>query len=130
MVLYTPPNPNGTRKSCQNCMQWMPGDNQCWLMDDDVVVPAEGICGYHLFGRPSVGQDNGENTRRPEMQLVEPENAGFDHIAGGVSCDTCLHYEGYSLREGKCAIVVDPDTGTSLTVESLACCTFWTSRDA
>lgn len=127
MVLLTQPNPNGTRKSCQNCCHWMASDNQCWLMDGDIVVPAEAICGYHVFGRPQPG-GNGEQTRRPDMVPVTPEDAGFDQIAGGVSCDRCAHYTKHSPEEGSCAVVVNPDAGNDMTVHARACCTWWTYR--
>lgn len=142
-VLYTGPNPDGTRKTCQRCCHWMASDNQCWLMDGDVVVPAEAICNYFIYGRPNPG-GNGEQTRRPDMVPVVPEMAGFDHVAGGTSCDRCRHFTpsggasvarvargakqalgGLYASPGQCSAVEDPDTQADFAVDALGRCAHW-----
>lgn len=125
-ALYARPNPDGTRKACQNCVQWVESAEQCLLMDEDVVVPAEAICGYHVFGKLSDGVAEMILQQRT-IAPIDPEFSGFD-TAGGTSCDRCAHYAAMSPADGKCKLLLDPDEDTDFTVEPLACCAHWVSN--
>lgn len=118
-VLYTQPNSDNTRKSCHNCTHWISVGQECFLFDADVVVPADAICGYHIFGRPYA------TAPERSLQTVDPEFAGFDHVRGGTSCDRCAFYKRLSPADGTCSVVVDPDEGNDYTVAALGCCTMW-----
>lgn len=125
-ALYTRPNPSGTRKSCGNCIHWIADEAQCRLMDEDIVVPGDAICGYHVFGRPLSGAVAADLRR--DMQPVDPEFSGFDRVPGGVSCDRCAHFERVDPLAGKCELLMDPDTGADFEVDALACCAHWVTH--
>jgi hypothetical protein len=102
-VVYTPPNPDASRKSCGNCMMWV---------DDDV-------CGYHIYGEPMA-----EWMGHPGMQPVQQEYSGLETVEGGTSCDSCRYYDGDEV-EGTCRAVIIP--GSLAPVQALGCCARWES---
>ncbi len=118
-VLYAPPNPDGSRKKCENCAHWY-AKNECLIMAPSVVVPGDAICGYHVFGAPDkIGE------RSAGLEPVLPENAGFEQTEDGTSCDLCKFYDaGKGAKSGKCRAVADPDGGSAL-VQALGCCARW-----
>ena len=65
-VLYAEPNPDGSRKLCQNCFMWS-ADDRCSIHDKDLKVTAEMICGYHVYGAPME-----ERVFHPGLEPVEP----------------------------------------------------------
>lgn len=126
-VLYVHPNPNGTRKMCQNCVLWMPQQTQCFIHDSDVAVPEDAICGYHVFGKPIEGETP---LSRENMDPVSPELSGLERIPGGTSCDLCRYYEPQGGTQGVCHAVrgFEPEEETAV-VEALGCCTRWTESE-
>lgn len=122
-VLYSPPNPNGTRKACMNCVLWFASDENCLIHDMDVVAPADAICGYHVFGSPMPGA----YVQHPGMMPVTPELSGLIQVTGGTSCDRCHWYRKRSGTEGTCVAVreLDGESDTDALVSGLGCCTRW-----
>lgn len=119
-VLYSEPNPNSSRKQCKNCFLFMPGMKQCVIHDSDVPIAEDMICGYHVYGQPSVVELSREN-----MEPVKPEFSGLERVKRGASCDTCDHYSARGQQSGVCRAVRD-DAGEKAQVEALGCCTRWT----
>jgi len=117
-VLYTPPNPDLSRKMCGNCSGWV-RNKSCKIHAPDVVVPADGICGYHMFGTPHT--DRG--SEHPNLQYADPEMSGLEQVPGGVSCDRCRFYTMVGGDFGTCAAVVAD--GARASVAARGCCTRW-----
>ncbi len=127
-VLYAHPNPDGTRKSCGNCVMWMADMEQCHIHDSDVSVLVDAICGYHVFGTPMTGVSN---LSRENMDPVEPELSGLERVPGGISCDRCKYYVQAGQQQGKCRAVrvTNAPEAPSALVASLGCCTLWTEKE-
>jgi hypothetical protein len=124
-ALYTPPNPDGTRKQCQNCVMWVASDQQCFIHDADVVVPPDAVCGYHVYGTPQPGGLPGELVRE-NLQPVTPELSGLIQVPGGTSCDTCHYYTPAGRLSGLCQALHDPETPEEpAAVAALGCCARW-----
>ena len=125
-VLLAHPNPDGSRKSCVNCMMWARTD-QCAVHDPDLIITADHVCGYHVFGEPmEVMSDH------PGIQHVDPDYSGLDLVPGGTSCDLCIYYEAigenYEAADedgGWCHQVSAPDMGPPAPVGPLMCCAAW-----
>lgn len=118
-VLYAHPNPDGSRKSCGNCSGWV-RTQSCKIHDPAVAVPADGICGYHIYGSPHSIRGSEHN----RIQYVDPESSGLEQVQGGTSCDRCLYYKGQSEVAGVCHAVV-MEGNVEAVVEALGCCTRW-----
>lgn len=118
-VLLADPNPDGSRKSCGNCMMWA-HSNQCNIYDPGLEITADQICGYHVFGEPME-----EVMEHPGIQYQSPEYGGLESVPGGTSCDICKYYEAEEDR-GLCHAVADPESGSPPTpVLALQCCARW-----
>lgn len=119
-VLYTPPNPDGSPKMCQNCIMWSQ-DQRCSIFPADFNVPHDGICGYHVFGQPMETRPD-----HPGMMPVDPELAGFDIIAQGTYCGSCIYYEHKSGEKGVChAVAKEKDAKPPQPVDFMGCCARW-----
>lgn len=117
-VLYARPNPDGSRKACENCMFWA-RSNQCAIHSRDLTIGASAICGYHVFGQPTkVREDRGQDP-------IEPELSGLAQVPGGTSCDTCRWYEGRAAG-GLCNAVSNGEGGRA-SVDAKGCCARWQS---
>jgi len=114
-ILYAPPNPDGSRKQCGNCIMWSK-DNKCTIHSADVEVTENSICGYHVFGNPMP-----ERMEHEGMMPVTPALSGLEVIQGGTSCDICMYH---FPDEGKCLGAVGAD-GKLLDVEPKGCCSRW-----
>jgi hypothetical protein len=111
-VSYSPPNPGGSRKKCENCFLWS-RDERCSILPVDTHVGEEYVCSYHCHGKPS------EKRRDLGATPLTPKLAGLYETDGGTSCDTCEHYQ-----EGKCmAVNGHPD------VDAKGCCARWSPKD-
>lgn len=117
-LLYAPPNPDKTTKSCQNCVQWLASDQQCGIHSPAVAAPPDGICGYHVWGEP----DGGSARARGKIMWVEVQDSGLEQVPGGASCSTCAW-----LRGSTCAAARD-EHGGAAQVEQLGCCVRWEAR--
>lgn len=119
-VLYARPNPDGSRKMCANCMMWSMQDEKCSIHREDLHVPPEGVCGYHVYGLPM-------QMRMPHEDLdpVEEATSGFDIIPGGTSCDICVYYEPTGKTKGLCHAVAKADRHPPQPVQALGCCARW-----
>ncbi len=124
-VLYVAPNPDKTRKMCENCFMWQSARQTCMIHDPGVIVVADMVCGYHVFGKP---QTNGCVLQ--DAQFVEPETSGLEQVPGGTSCDNCKNYRRHATTQGSCVAVADPeDPNADAMVEALGCCTRWRAAD-
>lgn len=122
-VLYTPPNADGSRKKCANCTLYESPPRTCMIHAADVLVEADDVCGYHVYGRPLDGATSGH---REFMQAVDPELSGLAKVPGGTSCDTCAHYTPSGTLAGTCGAVSDPEEDAPALVQPLGCCARWT----
>jgi hypothetical protein len=137
-ALYSRPNPDKTRKMCQNCIFWKAGADQCLLHDSDVMVVADSICWHHVFGQSiqdAVDADNNgawtSSINMANMEPVEPQFSGLRQVPDGVSCDGCRHYEVTGQASGTCAVLADPEEPEEhFPVEPLASCARWEAADA
>lgn len=125
-VLYTPQNPDGTRKQCQNCVLWISEHQaECCIHDPTVFVPPDAICGYHVFGPPRSVRDATMNG----VEFVAPETSGLEEVQGGTACEGCVHYTPTNITSGVCGAVAEaeePDVGAI--VDARGCCTMWTGK--
>lgn len=117
-VVYTPPNPDASRKSCGNCMMWVETE-QCAIHDPELGILDDDVCGYHIYGEPMA-----EWMDHPGMQPVQPEHSGLETVEGGTSCDNCRYYNGDEV-EGVCQAVAAPGSLEPAPVQSLGCCARW-----
>lgn len=116
-VLYAPPNPDGSRKRCENCFAWVKGKNRCLYFKSDVSVKKDDICNLHVYGRPRTEWiDHG-------IDPLTPKSVGLvKAVDDGTSCDTCKYFDyGYCK-----AVEVD---GKSAKVDKLGCCARWVRKE-
>ena len=119
-VLYAPPNPDDTAKMCANCIMWSFQDQRCTIHPEDLEVPYNAICGYHVYGQPmELRMDH------PGMAPVDPKLSGFDIVPNGTYCGSCAFYEPTSDLKGNCWAVAKPDGKPPQKVEFMGCCTRW-----
>lgn len=125
-VLYAAPNPDGTRKQCQNCVMWISEhQSECCIHAPDVFVPPDAICGYHVFGPPRSVRDETMNG----VEFVAPETSGLEQVEGGTACEGCVNYTPTNITGGTCMAVDEADTpGFSANVDARGCCTLWTGK--
>lgn len=130
-VLYAHPNPDGSRKKCENCMMFISGEKQCEVHDVNIVVTKEHTCGYHVFGK-----SHPKRMHKPDgvhLDAVDPKHSGLDLIKGGTSCDICEYYKNPKNGTGTCIAVqvgvgAEGSTGKLATVEAMGCCARWESK--
>ncbi len=129
-TLYSPPNPDSTRKKCQNCLFWLLRE-RCFLHDTNVIATADSVCGYHVYGEP-FGADV---PRRENVMVVTPELSGLEQVPDGTSCESCAHYQATpGSASGVCqALYDDPemagDAAIHSVVQALGCCCAWTAQE-
>lgn len=139
-VLYSPPNPDGTRKRCSNCVFWLGytgptmshdhaapapgGREECFLHAADVITTASMVCGYHVFGS---GLQGAARPPRENMAPVLPEYSGLMQPEDGSSCDCCSYFTGVSSLEGTCGVASEPDEPEPMAalVHKNGCCAAW-----
>lgn len=115
-VLYAKPNPDGSRKRCDNCWMWTQSDKGCLAFTKDYVgkVDKDDICGLHVYGTPRYGWQDMDQTQDADL-------AGFEKSVGdGTSCDKCEYIHG----NGLCHKVQD-GKGNDAPVEAKGCCAAW-----
>lgn len=130
-VLYAHPNPDGSRKKCDNCMMFISGEKQCEIHDINIVVTKEDVCGYHVYGKT-----HPKRMHKPDnvhLQAVDPKHSGLAKVPGGTSCGTCEYFKNSKNGKGTCIVVQegvgeDESTGKLATVEALGCCARWKSK--
>ena len=123
-VLYSGPNPDGTRKMCLNCMMYAANDRTCNIHAPNVEVAPMAICGYHVYGYPME-----ERMEHPGIVYVDPALSGLEVIPGGTSCDICIYYAPTSREKGLChAVAKEKDGLPPQPVEALGCCSRWEPR--
>ena len=119
-VVYAPPNPDGSRKSCASCFLYVQPTRQCAIHDPGLPVSPDAVCSYHVFGSP------GDGLPRVNVEPVRPEHSGLERVPGGTSCDRCSHYSPLGATRGSCAAVRGSDEGEEQAqVEALGCCSRW-----
>ena len=127
-VLYVGPNPDGSRKSCANCMMWASKDKQCEIHDYNIMVTKDHTCGYYVHGKP-----HPKRMHKPDgvhLSPVDPKHSGLAEVKGGTSCDNCEYYRKINDGKGTC-IAVQVGVGESgaagklATVEAKGCCARW-----
>lgn len=118
-VLYAKPNPDGSKKKCDNCVLWVT-NNSCLIHSKNTKVNGSMVCGYHVFGTPAT-----EWRDLPGIQPVEADTSGLEEVGDGTSCDTCMFYD-----NGKCMAVASENGGTPpVDVEPKGCCARWTAPE-
>lgn len=122
-VLYAPPNPDRSRKMCQNCMLWHASDQQCVVHTRDFIAAPSGVCGYHLFGRP-----DGNSGYGGAFGDLSADQTGYVETQAGTSCDLCVNYVLGPAGQGTCRAVRELDGDMDAVVAALGCCTLWESQ--
>lgn len=86
-ALYVGPNPDGSRKSCANCMMWS-RDNRCTIHAADLKITGDMVCGYHVYGDPL-----DKRIDHLGLDAVTPKESGLIVAPkGGTSCDNCYFF--------------------------------------
>jgi len=147
-ALYSPPNPDMTRKRCANCVFWLGGmgpagaeggeggegarggREACFLHEENVIVTADMICGYHVFG---VSLGASVLPIRENLQAVTPELSGLEQVPDGTSCDNCRNYTPTPGHpSGLCQALYEPDSTAEYpvhpVVQNLGCCCAWAAQ--
>lgn len=123
-VLYTRPNPDNSRKKCENCMMWIRNLKQCEIHASNIMVTADHVCGYHVFGKPH--NDRMHHDDNVALQPVDPATSGLELVKGGTSCDNCEYFNRIDKSKGKCKVVqID---GEHAIVDAKGCCARWDSK--
>lgn len=124
--LYKQPNPDGTRKLCANCHEWLSQLQACKIHDEAALATADSVCGYHVYGTPSPI----EEFSRGNMLAIQPEYSGLRQVVGGASCDLCTHYQRGGSLQGACLATQDFDEiGTNPVVAALGFCARFEAQD-
>lgn len=130
-VLYVHPNPDGSRKKCDNCMMFISGEKQCEIHDVNIAVTKDMTCGYHVYGKvhaKRMHQPDGEH-----LDAVDPKHSGLAEVKGGTSCNICEYYRKIDDGKGTCLVVQvgvgeSGSAGKLATVEALGCCARWEKK--
>ncbi len=117
-VVYTPPNPDGSRKLCNNCCLYVRPAFRCILHAKSQVVIPHAVCGYHVFGRVLEAQPAGFLAL-----ALTPQQSGLIPTTG-TSCDRCVWYEPTRGKAGGVCHGAQED-GEPAPVEALGCCSRW-----
>lgn len=104
-ALYRHPDPDGSRKSCGNCIMWVSGEARCVIHERNQVVESQQMCGYHIFGQPMTKWED-----HPGIQPVTPDISGLRWAGPGVACASCKFYRRHDDVSGLCVGVSDPKT--------------------
>lgn len=120
-VLYSDPNPDGSRKNCKNCVMMASQTNECYIFDPEFKVKPDWVCGYHVYG-----EQMREFRYRLPIHPAIPEKSGYVEAKEGSSCDLCKYYDKIDQDSGKCAAVYE--SGKPATVAALGCCTRWVMK--
>lgn len=108
-VLYAKPNLDGS------------ADERCSIHPKSLKVPAQAICGYHVFGVPMETR-----VEHPGMDPVDPALSGFaEDVGEGTYCGSCIYYEPTSEKEGNCWAVASKDRHPPQEVAFMGCCARW-----
>lgn len=120
-ALYTPPNPDGTRKKCSSCFMFVKGKDRC-LIHGNQDVDEDDVCGYHVFGKPQTEQIAGIQELDKSMTGFLCKGDGDKTPDEGTSCESCKHYTGNATK-GTCGLLRGkPD------VEAKGCCARWRTK--
>lgn len=130
-VLYAHPNPNGSRKTCNNCMMFISAEKQCEIHNVNIVVTKDHVCGYHVYGKT-----HPKRMHQPDgvhLDAVDPKHSGLDIVKGGTSCDNCEYYKNPKNGKGTCIVVqegmgAEGSTGKLAIVEGKGCCARWEKK--
>ena len=114
-VVYTPPNPDESRKYCGNCFMWSK-DEHCLIFSKDKKVVKYGVCNYHIYGKSKDVWISGAEPLNPKL-------AGFLETKKGTSCDICNWYN----DDSTCSIVVD-EKYEYADVQLKGCCSRWQNK--
>ncbi len=122
-VLYQPPNPDGSRKRCDNCCMFLPNglSPRCFIHAADKFISSQMVCGYHVYGTPMAVHPRVGRA----VPGVEPELSGLIWTLG-TSCDRCVWYQAEDEDTGLCMSVREGDGPAE--VEALGCCARWTNE--
>ena len=80
-ALYRPSNPDGTRKSCGNCVLWVSQEGRCLIHAQDVPIESSDMCGYHVYGQPQTAAGT-----FPGIAPIDPALSGLRRAGPGVAC--------------------------------------------
>ena len=130
-VIYAHPNPDGSRKTCNNCMMFVSGEKQCEIHDTNIVVTKTMVCGYHVYGKT-----HPKRMHQPDgvhLDAVDPKHSGLDETKIGTSCDICEYFKNPKNGTGTCIVVQQSDgegnaIGKLAIVEGKGCCSRWESK--
>lgn len=126
-VLYAHPNPDGSRKKCENCFLWIKNLNQCEVHAKNITVTKDHICGWHVHGPTHNGR------MFKDLQYLDPKLSGLELVKEGTSCNTCEYYKKVNAEKGLCKAVQEQtadgkSTGKQATVDGFGCCCRWEKK--
>ena len=123
---YSPPNPDRTRQMCRNCYMWLSSHIECAIHDPSILVPNDGHCRFHVFGKPQDQLEDGARLLRQSLTFVDVAYSGLQQVPEGPSCDKCQNFSPQGATQGTCRKTRDDfDPGINAVVEALGkCCLF------
>jgi hypothetical protein len=117
-VLYREPNPDGSRKMCDNCIFFVPSEKRCVLHPRDIQIDYTDMCGFHVFGKPLP-----QWVDFPGIDPLNPKLSGLRDAGSGVSCANCKYYQVVDQTHGLCRAVAAENRKPPQPVDSLGWCT-------
>lgn len=116
-VLYVHPNPDGSKKKCENCIMWVEqGAGKCNIHKKSLKITKSMVCGYHVFG-----EHMEKWADHPGIEPVDEKLSGLEEVGEGTICGNCKHYD-----DGKCYAVAPKDgQEPPADVEEYGCCARW-----
>lgn len=118
-VLYTPPNPDGSRKACLNCALYAAAARECFIHAENLKIAPTKVCGYHVFAPQPVQTF----PKRLPILPVTPDLSGLESMPGGASCDLCVWYVPVGMDDGEClAVATSGMPELNAAVQPKGCC--------
>ncbi len=119
-VVYVGPNPDSSRKKCENCVLYATAEETCYVLDSRIPISPTMVCSYHVYGEPMERFEY----RLPMLPLT-PEQSGLINTEEGTSCSNCAAYD--PVRS-MCMRVSNMQHTDYAVVEPLGCCARWSER--
>lgn len=118
-VLYAPPNPDGSKKLCENCAMFVEGE-KCMIHSPKIRILPSMVCGYHVYGQPG-------KTMALKAEPIDPKLSGLEDVSetDGTNCGTCVYFTRTGKGRGMCHGVAAASGNPPQPVQEMGCCARW-----
>lgn len=121
-LLYRPPNADGSKKRCGNCVFLVAPMKLCLLHPKSQAIHEESLCNYHLYGDP---HDDWEP--HSGLEPLTAELSGFREDTGeGAACENCAFFN----PQNKACQAASGDVESHAKVHALGFCAHHEDADA